>query len=152
MSTEEKVPGAARRRLKRSLRKMAAELLPGSDLELSVAIVGDAEMRRLNREYRGVDETTDVLSFPQITAEELDEGGRHRGAVLGDIVICMDAAARQASERGHSTSNEVELLSAHGFLHLLGYTHGDALEAGRMADAERKLIGGSIIGDETGDS
>jgi probable rRNA maturation factor len=115
--------------------------------ELSVALVGDDEISRLNREYRRVDGPTDVLSFPQG-----DAGADEPGPVLlGDIVISVDTAARQAVERGHSTGDEIELLAAHGLLHLLGYVHDDTASAAKMADAERMLLGGSIIGEDAGD-
>lgn len=94
-------------------------------------------MRSLNRRYRGKDETTDVLSFslregrfPQIQPD-----------VLGDIVISLPAAARQASEAGHTVTREIDQLLIHGLLHLLGYDHerGPA-EAARMKRRETLLL------------
>lgn len=130
---------------------MAAALVASCELELSVMLADDGEMRRLNSEYRGIDETTDVLSFPQFSAEELDEIESCSGELLGDIVIGYEAATKQAAARGHSVDDELDLLAAHGLLHLLGYDHSDEAGALRMGEAERKLVGGSIIGEETGD-
>jgi probable rRNA maturation factor len=101
-----------------------------------VLIVGDRAMRTLNREYRGKDRTTDVLSFPM-------REGKHsqlQPQLLGDIVISLPAAARQARAAGASLREEVDRLLVHGFLHLLGYDHerGGA-EARRMESRERRL-------------
>jgi probable rRNA maturation factor len=133
--------------LRRSLKRMVKTLAPDDEVELSVALVGDGEICRLNREYRHVDDATDVLSFPQ------DAFGREEPGplMLGDIVISVDTAAEQAGERGHSTCDEIELLAAHGLLHLLGYSHDDPQGAAKMAGAERMLLGGSIIGDDSGE-
>ncbi|WP_240511967.1 rRNA maturation RNase YbeY [Paludifilum halophilum] len=109
--------------MERSLRAAAeAESLP--DAEVSVLIVDDEKIYRLNREYRGVDRPTDVLSFPQWEPEEdpVTEGG---GPVpLGDIVISLPRAREQAEKYGHSLNREMGFLAVHGFLHLLGYDHG----------------------------
>jgi probable rRNA maturation factor len=130
---------------------MATELAIGEESELSVVLVDDDEMRRLNAQYRGTDEVTDVLSFPQTTDGELEDGADGGFTVLGDIAIGVQVAARQASQRGHSTEEEIDLLAAHGLLHLLGYNHENTLEAERMEGVERKLVGSSILGEETGD-
>ncbi len=94
-------------------------------------------MRSLNRQYRGKDETTDVLSF------SLREGAfpRIQPDVLGDIVISVPAAARQAAEAGHAVGREIDLLLVHGLLHLMGYDHerGER-EARRMQRRERHLL------------
>ncbi|WP_457601308.1 rRNA maturation RNase YbeY [Hydrogenivirga sp.] len=84
--------------------------------ELSVLITDDKEIRELNRRFRGKDKPTDVLSFP--IGEEV--GGR---LILGDVVLSLDTARRQARELGHSLEEEVERLLAHGIIHLLGYDH-----------------------------
>jgi len=101
----------------------------GASGELSVLLVGDAAMRRLNRSYRGKDRATDVLSFPQ------------GGGVLGDVVISLQTARRQAREGGWPLSRELRQLVAHGILHCLGHDHEDARGAQRMAAAERRLLG-----------
>jgi probable rRNA maturation factor len=94
--------------------------------DLSVAIVSDRRMRALNRQFRGKDAVTDVLSFP----------AQDRG-FLGDIVIAAGVSQRQAREAGHSVQTELRVLALHGLLHLLGYDHeGDD---GKMARAEARL-------------
>ncbi len=106
--------------------------------ELTVSLVDDAEIRRLNRDYRGKDRPTDVLAFA------MREGRRAPGddAVLGDVVISLETAANQAQQRHASTAEEVRTLLIHGVLHLLGYDHERSVaEARRMKAMERKLRG-----------
>ena len=101
---------------------------------VTIVLVGDAAMRRLNREWRGKDHATDVLSFPAD-----DETPRVRGRIrhLGDVVIATGVAARQAREARHAYGTELKVLALHGLLHLLGYDH--ETDSGRMARAERRL-------------
>ena len=109
--------------------------------EVTIAILPDAAVRRLNRQFRRKDKPTDVLSFPA----ENGFGavfGRQRGksvpaAFLGDIVIARGVAARQARELGHSVRTELRILALHGLLHLLGYDH--EVDDGRMARMETRL-------------
>ncbi|WP_066636530.1 rRNA maturation RNase YbeY [Desulfolucanica intricata] len=90
--------------------------------EVSIALVDDRYIHELNRDYRGVDRPTDVLSFalnegePMETAGDLEE-------MLGDVIISLETARRQAEEYGHSFNREVAFLTVHGVLHLLGYDH-----------------------------
>ena len=106
---------------------IAAEV---SELELSLSIVNDAEMRSLNKQWRDKDCTTDVLSFPQ-----------HDDLLLGDLVISIETAAKQASQRGHSTADELRILMVHGLLHLFGYDHELGEDEYReMAEAEVRLM------------
>jgi probable rRNA maturation factor len=102
----------------------------GASGELSVFLVGDGRMRRLNRSFRGKDRPTDVLSFPQ------------GGALVGDVVISVDTARRQAREGGWTLARELQQLVAHGILHCLGHDHDDERGARSMAAAERRLLGG----------
>lgn len=110
--------------------------LPGA--ELSVVLCDDAFIRPLNRDYRGKDAPTDVLSF----AMQEGEAVREDDPVLGDLVISAETAARQAAERGHPIEAELRVLLVHGLLHLLGYDHerGEA-EAAEMRTAESALLG-----------
>jgi probable rRNA maturation factor len=128
--------GVSVRRVRSDARRLLAAL--GEERgELTVSLVGDAEMRVLNRDYRGSDRPTDVLAFA------LREGQRAPGddAVLGDIVISLDTAARQALQRRASISAEVRTLLIHGVLHLLGYDHErSAADARRMRRRERRLL------------
>jgi probable rRNA maturation factor len=104
--------------------------------EVSVLLVGDKAMRSLNSKYRGKDRTTDVLSFP------LREG-RFSGIqpqVLGDIVLSLPTAVRQAKAAGDPCPVEIDRLLVHGYLHLLGYDHEKSKpEARRMALREQRL-------------
>lgn len=101
-----------------------------SDCELSLVLCGDAHIQPLNAQWRGKDAPTDVLSFPQ-----------EHDTVLGDLVISVDTAARQAAERGHGLRDELRILLVHGLLHLLGYDHETGEEDHReMAEAEQKLM------------
>jgi probable rRNA maturation factor len=104
--------------------------------ELTVSLVDDAEVHVLNRDYRGKDKPTDVLAFA------MREGSRVVGdeVQIGDVVISLDTANRQASERGHDLATEVRTLLIHGILHLLGYDHERSpAEARRMKAMERKM-------------
>jgi rRNA maturation RNase YbeY len=116
----------------------ARRLLRGLSLghaELSVVLVSDREMRALNRRYRRRDRPTDVLSF----AQREGPGGAPNG-LLGDVVISVDTARRQAAERGTTLGGEADRLLIHGLLHLLGYDHErSAAEARRMRRRERVL-------------
>lgn len=104
--------------------------------ELVVSLVGDAEIHALNRDYRGKDRPTDVLAFAMREGEPTPDGGN----VLGDVVISLDTAARQATERGVAVAAEVRDLLIHGILHLLGYDHEvSANESRRMKAKERWL-------------
>ncbi len=116
------------RQLLRALGETAAEL--------TISLVHDAEIHRLNRDFRGKDRPTDVLAFA------MREGKRVVGdeTMLGDVVISLDTAARQARRRRVSTADEVRTLLIHGALHLLGYDHErSAAEARRMKAMERRL-------------
>ena len=141
----------SRGRLERALRRMIRELLPGTEAELSVLITDDAGMRMLNSEYRGIDEPTDVLSFPQLEPGEPGLLGSREEEVLGDIVIDIEAARRQVSGRGSALDRELEVLAAHGLLHLLGYRHDDRGGSRLMREAEMRLTGGAVTGTEAGD-
>jgi probable rRNA maturation factor len=101
---------------------------------VNVALVSDARVRVLNRQYRGIDRATDVLSFPSDAARAR---GAPRACFLGDIVIARGMARRQARAQGHSLAAEVRVLALHGLLHLLGYDH--ERDAGTMARLERRL-------------
>ncbi len=112
------------------------ELL-GVDAELSVLLVGDPEMQRLNREYRGKDAPTDVLAF----ALREGEAAPLHPDILGDVVISLDTAARQAQVRGATVDDEVRVLLTHGVLHLLGYDHERSpRDARAMFRKQRQLL------------
>jgi probable rRNA maturation factor len=137
-----------RRRLNARRLTSAAQALMraagAGDATLSLSLVGDAAMRRLNREHRGKDRATDVLSFPLLShAERRRAPARAPGAagerLLGDVVISLDTAARQASAYGATLDAEVRRLLIHGILHLLGFDHERPRDRARMRTQERRL-------------
>jgi probable rRNA maturation factor len=87
---------------------------------LTVVLVDEAEMRRLHRDFAGEDSATDVLSFPDDSADAAI-GTRY----YGDVIVCVPVAERQAESAGHSLVAEIRLLAVHGTLHLLGFDHED---------------------------
>ncbi|MBJ6982597.1 MULTISPECIES: rRNA maturation RNase YbeY [unclassified Luteimonas] len=132
-----------------SFRKWVAAALAGRILEadLAVRIVDEAEGRALNRHYRGRDYATNVLSFPA----ELDEGIKLpkgvRMPLLGDVVLCAPVVAREAGEQGKRLVAHYAHLTVHGTLHLLGWDHGDEIEAEAMEKLEREILAGLGIDD-----
>lgn len=110
-----------------------------SGAQVTIVLVGERAMRALNKRWRGVDRSTDVLSFSQ---REGAGGGLHP-EVLGDIVICVPVARLQAREAGHCLAAELDRLAVHGLLHLAGYEHEDDPVAARaMRRREEAIITG----------
>jgi probable rRNA maturation factor len=130
--------GAGRNYPTGELKKITAAILKAlerSQAELSIALVGDKEMRPLNAKYRKKNKTTDVLSF---SADSLATAKR---VLLGDVIISVEQARRQAKERNHSLKREMVILLIHGILHLLGYDHERSpRQAKIMAGLEAKLL------------
>lgn len=117
--------------------KLAAAVLARigrADAELTITFIRDEAMQKLNREYRGKDKPTDVLSFAY---HESDDGFTESDAHLGDVVISVETAARYAAEFGLTFAREIEHLIIHGTLHLAGYDH--ETDNGEMNRLERKL-------------
>lgn len=110
--------------------------------EVSLVVTDDRRLRELNREYRGVDRATDVLSFPLYEGEELREAlaRREEPLVLGDIVISIERAASQGREYGHGLRRELAFLALHGLLHLLGYDHETDAERTAMRTREERIL------------
>lgn len=106
--------------------------------QLSVLLCGDRRMRGLNRVYRGLDRTTDVLSFPSGPAPSRPPRRLPPGGFLGDLAISVPCAARQARQGGHGRSREVQILLAHGLLHLLGFDH--ETDDGTMFRLQARLV------------
>ena len=107
--------------------------------EVTVLLVGDRRIRELNRRWRSLDRPTDVLAFSQTEGP----GGRLQPAVLGDIVISVATAARQARAAGHSLARELDLLVVHGVLHLAGFEHESGpAGARRMRRREAAILAG----------
>lgn len=121
------------------------EGIPTDRVEVSVTFVKRDEIRALNREYRGIDKSTDVLSFPQF---EPDEEVPEEGPIfLGDVVICPEICRKQAEEYGHSSSREFTYLFIHSILHLLGYDHMDEAERKKMRLREKEIVK-AVLGQE----
>ncbi|MBM4132803.1 MAG: rRNA maturation RNase YbeY [Nitrospira sp.] len=111
--------------------------------DVSLSFIGDASMRRLNRQYRRKDAPTDVLAFPMrhIRTRVTSHASRFTSSMLGDVVISVPQAARQACERGLPLHHELATLLIHGILHLLGYDHERNLrEAQRMQRKEQAVL------------
>lgn len=103
--------------------------------DLSVVITGDQKLKKLNTQFRGKKHTTDVLSFP---SGEFNDGKGH--GYLGDVIISLPRARAQAKAGGHNLYEELQLLTVHGILHLLGHDHGDAQEEARMWAAQDEIL------------
>ncbi|GAC1658877.1 MAG: rRNA maturation RNase YbeY [Acidobacteriaceae bacterium] len=114
----------------------------GTRPEVSIRVTGDDEIRHLNREYRGVDNATDVLSFSLVEASAgpLVQALAELPAHLGDIVLSLPYAMRQASALGHSLDMELTWLTIHATLQLLGYQHADEQEALHMEALEIEAL------------
>lgn len=130
----------ARRAARTALREMDE-----TACELSVALVGDEEMRGLNRSFRGKDRPTDVLAFAQREGEVLAAGAAPSAgaapALLGDVVVSVPTAERQAAARRIPLEREIATLLVHGILHLLGYDHERSpAEARRMFRRQREVL------------
>lgn len=102
--------------------------------EISISFVNNNEIKELNKEYRGVDAETDVLSFP------MDEDFIVSTPLLGDIIISMERANEQALEYQHSLEREVAYLTAHSMFHLMGYDHMDEEEKIIMRSKEKQVM------------
>ncbi|SEJ72965.1 probable rRNA maturation factor [Deinococcus reticulitermitis] len=117
-------PAGLRPTLRRSLQAVMEHFGVG-DKEITVVLVGDRMIRQLKREHWGEDAPTDVLSFPT-----WEPGDPFVPPHLGDIIISLDTAGRQAQARGHSLTREVALLASHGLTHLVGHDHPHAAGLG----------------------
>jgi probable rRNA maturation factor len=119
----------------------ALKLMGFEGAELSLLFVNSDRMRELNNTYRGVDDTTDVLSFPQYESyREFPSEGEY---AIGDIVINPHRAQEQAKEAGHSLAKELRFLLVHGLVHLMGMDHEKGgLAATKMRMMEKRLLSG----------
>lgn len=139
--SEVKSSGVDARRLKNDARKLL-KAAGEDESAISISLVDDAEIAALNREHRGKDKPTDVLSFPLYESDELGSLGNSGDAperLLGDVVISVDTARRQAAEYDAPLQNEVNRLLIHGILHVLGHDHEKPSERAVMEAEERRL-------------
>ena len=104
------------------------------NVEVSISFVGDDEIRELNKDFRGVDSETDVLSFPMDDEFQIDE------RILGDVVINTKRVLEQAKEFGHSDTRELSYLTVHSILHLLGYDHMEEEDKKEMRGKEKIIM------------
>ncbi|URW75140.1 rRNA maturation RNase YbeY [Sphingomonas donggukensis] len=119
-------------------------------IEVAVRLTSDDEVHTLNRQYRGKDQPTNVLSFPMVQPDLLDtvtQGSDDGEVLLGDIVLAHGICAAEAAEKGISVENHATHLIVHGVLHLLGHDHGDDVHAEAMEGLERAALAGLGIAD-----
>lgn len=125
------------------LRHAAIEEGFSGETEVSVTFMFDEAIQKVNAEYRGIDEATDVISF---ALEEMSEGEvaiiaeQGMPVVLGDIIISVDTAYRQAKEYGHEFNREIGFLALHGFLHLLSYDHLNKEDEVKMFSRQKEIL------------
>ncbi|WP_311561512.1 rRNA maturation RNase YbeY [Peptoniphilus duerdenii] len=117
--------------VEKSIEAALKEIEFTDDYEVSVSFVGDEEIHELNRDYRGVDRTTDVLSFP------MDDEFTN---MLGDIVININKVIEQAKEYGHSEKREISYLTVHSTLHLMGFDHEEEEDKKEMRAVEDRVM------------
>jgi probable rRNA maturation factor len=123
-------------RIQKLLKKATEETLihDGNGVaDLTLVLTGDKKVKELNKQFRGIDLPTDVLSFP---AESREKGTPY----LGDVIISVPRAKEQANEAGHSLNEELMLLAVHGVLHLLGYDHSDPAGKAKMWKAQEAIL------------
>ena len=123
---------------------LRGEQLDPDGIEISLSFVSEDEIHQLNRDYRGVDRVTDVLSFPLIEdlndLQAADEEEETEPVALGDVVICLPRAEEQAREYGHSREREIVYLYVHSVLHLLGYDHMEEEDKQEMRAREEEVM------------
>jgi probable rRNA maturation factor len=125
------------------LKHAAGEEGISGEVEVSVTFMSDDEITKVNAEYRGIDKPTDVISF---ALEEMSEGEvaivAEQGipVALGDIIISVETAERQAEEYGHDLNREIGFLALHGFLHLLGYDHLTKEDEVKMFGRQKEIL------------
>lgn len=136
-----KIPVGLRLLIRKCCQAVLSEEEFGNDAEVSVSFVDNAEIRRLNKIYRDKDKSTDVLSFPLGENGVYDVNNETGAYLLGDVVISMETAVKQANIYGHSLEREVGFLTVHSMLHLLGYDHEtSALDAAKMHEKEEMIL------------
>lgn len=133
------------------LKRTAVECLAGTDaahpVDINILLADDEKIKKLNYEFRDIDASTDVLSFPmldisegKLAYEECDLDMDTGLLPLGDIVISLETADRQAREYGHPLERELAFLTSHGVFHLLGYDHEDEAEGRRMFEKQEEVL------------
>ena len=120
------------------------EKLENSNLYITITLTNPENIKEINREYRNIDNATDVLSFPMFEKDELEEKLNNNyfehEEVLGDIVISIQKVEEQAKEYGHSFERELSYMVVHGFYHLMGYDHIKEEDKKKMRPKEEKIL------------
>lgn len=129
------------RRIRSTVQQSLKAENAATDAEVSILLTDDAQIAELNKEYRDVDGPTDVLSFSQTEGEDEFIPGVEEN-LLGDIVISVETAKRQAEEQGKSVDEEIDMLLVHGVLHLLGYDHAEEDEERVMFAKQQEILKG----------
>lgn len=125
------------RRMRSLVRRVLQAENCARDTEVSILLADDEGISILNKQYRGIDGPTDVLAFSQ---READSDFAGHGDLLGDVVISVETAIRQAAERGVDLDSEIDVLLVHGLLHLLGYDHAQPEQAEKMFARQAELV------------
>ncbi len=136
-----KIPTGVRMLVRRCCHAVLVQENFEGSAEISVTFVDDEQIKELNKKHRNIDKSTDVLSFPLGENGKYDVNPETGAKILGDIVISMETAVRQAEEYGHPLQREVAFLTVHSMLHLLGYDHvNGGLEAVHMREKEEAVL------------
>ena len=120
--------------VKKSISEVLKEENLDDNVQVSISFVGDEEIQELNRDFRGVDSSTDVLSFPMDDEFKIEE------TILGDVIINTKRVVEQAKEFGHSNTRELSYLTVHSILHLLGYDHMEEEDKTIMRAKEKSIM------------
>ena len=131
--------------IKKVLKKcFEIEKLENKNLYVNVVLTNAKNIKSINKEHRGIDKETDVLSFPMFEKDELDEkiknGDFPYEDVLGDVIISIEKVREQAEEYGHSFERELSYMLVHGFYHLMGYDHVEEEDKKIMRPKEEKIL------------
>ena len=120
------------------------EKLENSKLYITITLTTPEKIQEVNKKYRNIDKTTDVLSFPMFEKEELEEKIKENDFIcediLGDIIISIDKVKEQAIEYNHSFERELSYMIVHGFYHLMGYDHIEEEDKKEMRPKEEKIL------------
>lgn len=138
--TEVKIPVGIRLLVRRCCHAVAVTENFNRNFEVSVSFVNDKKIQELNRKFRNIDRATDVLSFPLGENGEYDINNETGACLLGDIVISIETALKQAEIYGHSLEREIGFLTVHSMLHLLGYDHEQGMLQERIVREKEEEI------------
>lgn len=137
----ETVPQGARLLMRRACNAVLKVENFAHNAEVNITLVDDTEIREMNKTFRNIDQATDVLSFPMGENGEYDVNPETGFKMLGDIVISVPHAVRQAKEFDHTIQREIAYLTVHSMLHLLGYDHvNSAVDTMRMREKEEEVL------------